>query len=150
MRKWNPLEDLNDIQRDISRFFRKAVGFGQESIGAMAQGGRWMPAIDMYAKDGDLMIKAELAGVTPADIDVNVKDNTLTITGERKTEKEVSEKDVYRMETSYGKFARSITLPKEVKAEDIKASYSNGILTVEVPKAAPKEAEEKQVKVEIE
>jgi len=151
MKKWNPFEDLTDIQKDISRFFRKAVGFGTESLGlpTMGEGGRWMPAVDLYAKDGDLILKAELPGVTATDVNVSVRDNTLTIKGERKTEKEMTEENTYRMETSYGKFKRSIALPKAVKAEDIKASYSNGVLTVEVPQAAPKKEEEKEVKVEV-
>lgn len=149
MRKWNPVEDLADIQKDISRFFRSSVGFGTERLGSMFEPGRWVPAIDMYAQDGDLMVKADLPGVSPADVNVKVRDNQLIITGERKGEKEVSEKDVYRMESSYGKFTRQIALPSKVKVEEIKASYSNGILTVQVPKAAPQKEEEKEVKIEV-
>lgn len=149
MRRWNPLEDLADIQKDISRFFRRAVGFSGETLGTMFEPGRWVPAIDMYAKDGNLMVKAELPGVSPADINVKVRDNALIITGERKAEKEVTEKDVYRMETSYGKFRRQISLPTKVKPEEIKARYSNGVLTVEVPQAAPPKEEEKEVKIEV-
>ena len=150
MKNWNPIDDLADIQKDIGRFFRKAVGFGTENLGwPMVGEGRWMPAVDLYAKDGDLILKAELPGMAPADVNVSVRDNTLTIKGERKTEKEMTEENVFRMETSYGKFKRSISLPKAVKAEDVKASYSNGVLTVEVPEAAPKKEEEKEVKVEV-
>ncbi len=146
----NPVfDDLLDVQRDIGRFFRKAVGFGTETISGLAKTERgWMPAIDMYAENGNLVIRAELSGVDEKDINVSVKDNMLTISGERKTEKEIKEEDVYRMEINYGKFQRSISLPKDVTPEEVKASYSNGVLEVTLPGAAKEEPKEHKVVIE--
>lgn len=149
VRRWSPFDDLLDIQRDIGRFFRKAVGFGTEATTAGFEGA-WVPAIDVYAKDGALMVEAELPGVSPADIEVKVRDGALSITGERREEKEVKKENIYHREQSYGRFKRSVSIPKEVEPEDIKASYANGVLTVEVPGAAKEKREEgKEVKVEV-
>ncbi len=151
IQRWSPFDDLIDIQKDISKFFRRAVGFGTGAATTGFESARgWMPAVDIYASDGDLKVKAELPGVMPGDIDVSVSDGELTIKGERKSEKEMSEKNVYRMESSYGKFQRTITLPKETKAEDIKASYKDGVLTVEVPGAVKEEEKEPKKKINVE
>lgn len=151
VQKWNPFDDLLDIQRDIGKFFRRSVGFGSEAVSAGLESARgWAPAVDIYTTDGALKVKAELPGVMPNDIDVSLSDGQLVIKGERKSEKEMNEKNVYRMETSYGKFQRTITLPKEVKAEDIKASYKDGVLTVEVPGAMEEEEKEPKKKIDVE
>ncbi len=145
----NPvIDDLQDIQRDLGRFFRRAVGFGTETVdNLMRTGGEWMPAIDVYAENGDLVVKAELSGVDPKDVNLTVKDNALTISGERKAKKEINEENVYRLETNYGKFQRTIELPKEVNPEDVKASYSNGVLEVRLPGAAKEEPKEHKVQI---
>lgn len=146
----NPMfDDLIDVQKDISRFFRRAVGFGAETLDTFARpDGGWIPAVDVYAKNGNLIVKAQLPSVDPNNIDVSVKNNVLTISGERKAEQEVSEENVYTMESSYGQFERSVTLPQEVKLEKIKASYSNGVLEIEIPGAAKKEPKEQKIPVE--
>lgn len=145
--KWNPIEDLYDIQKDISRMFRRAFG-ATESLTDWLKAGRWLPALDVFSRDNNLIIRAEIPGVEPDQVDVSITDNTLTISGERKQEEKIEEKDVYMMESSYGKFRRSLSLPREVKPEEIKASFSNGILEVVIPQAAP-EVKPKHVKVEI-
>ncbi|RJQ31256.1 MAG: Hsp20/alpha crystallin family protein [Actinobacteria bacterium] len=144
--KWNPLEDVYDIQRDISKMFRRAFGATSEQMTSWMKASAWIPALDVYTKDNLLVIKAELPGVAPEDVDVSITENTLTITGERKQEKEIKEKDVFMMESSYGKFRRSLSLPKNVKADQIKANFNNGVLEVVVPQIAP---EIKPQKVEI-
>jgi HSP20 family protein len=133
---WSPFEDLTRFQREMSKMFRRPFM-------------RWAPTVDAYSKGNDLVVKAELPGVKKEDVDVSVSDNKLIISGERQKEEKVEEKDYYMMESAYGKFQRSISLPKEVKAEDIKAAFKNGILTVNIPGAAEK-ARPKERKIEIE
>ncbi|TET55208.1 MAG: Hsp20/alpha crystallin family protein [Actinobacteria bacterium] len=149
LRKWSPFDDLVDIQKDISRFFRSALGYGTETISTMVERGQWVPAVDVYTKDGKLMVKTQVPGVDPSNINVRVKNGHLIITGERKAEEKVEEKDVYRMESSYGKFERSISLPKDVEPGNIKATYENGVLTIELPQAEEEKVEEKEIPIEI-
>lgn len=133
---WNPFEDLADWSRQV----RKSV----KSMGT----NMWMPTIDVYSKNNDLIVEAELPGVNKDEVDVSVSEKMLMISGERKQEEKVEEENYYRMESSYGKFQRSISLPVEVKPEDIKASFKNGVLKVVVP-GAGKEAP-KKTKIDIE
>lgn len=97
----------------------------------------WMPTIDVFSRDDDLVIRAELPGIDPKrDVDISVRDGTLVIRGERKYEQRTEQADRYLTEIFYGSFLRTVPLPDGVKASDIKARYDNGILEVVVPKAA--------------
>jgi HSP20 family protein len=99
------------------------------------------PRMDIFEKDGALMVKAELPGVKKEDVAITLDDGDLVIRGESKAESEVKEEDYYRMERSYGSFYRRLPLPFEAQAEDIKASFADGVLEVTVPKpATPKPA----------
>ena len=101
----------------------------------------WAPRIDIFEKDGALMVKAELPGVKKEDVSVALDDGDLIIRGERKTESEVKEEDYHRMEWSYGEFYRRLPLPFEAQVEGIKASFTDGVLEISVPKPAiPKPA----------
>lgn len=101
----------------------------------------WAPRIDIFEKDGALMVKAELPGVKKEDVSVTLDDGDLIIRGERKAESEVKEENYYRMERSYGEFYRRLPLPFDAPAEGIKASFTDGVLEVSVPKpATPKPA----------
>ena len=106
-----------------------------------------MPAVDVYEEKDDVVIKAEIPGLSKEDISVQVTDSTLTIKGEKKREEEVKENDYYRCERSFGAFTRAVNLPSEVKAEQVKASFKNGVLEVRMPKT--EEAKKKAVTVKI-
>jgi HSP20 family protein len=108
----------------------------------------WPPAVDMFERDNEVVVRAEIPDMSKEDIDISVLGNTLTIQGERKAEEEVKEDDYYCREHSYGKFQRDITLPQGVDAENIKASYKNGILEVVLPKT--EEAKPKKIEVAVE
>ena len=95
----------------------------------------WAPAVDIFEKGDDLVIRAEVPGIERNDIELNVEDNTLVIRGERKQEQGLDENNVHRLERSHGKFVRSFRLPKTVDASKISAEYKNGILQVTLPKA---------------
>lgn len=114
---------------------------------APTEGAIWAPSMDVYEKDGELIVKAELPGVKKEEITVELADGNLVIRGERKAEHEVKEQDYYRMERSYGTFQRRVPLPFELKPEQIQAKYSDGVLEVHVPK--PKEERPQPQKVTV-
>jgi HSP20 family protein len=107
-------------------------------------GGRqesWLPAVDVFDRKDAVVLKAELAGMDPDDIEIEVEDNVLTIKGERTFEEKVDDERYYRVERRFGSFQRSLALPQGVKAGEIQAGYEDGILTVTVPKAEEEKAQ---------
>jgi len=106
-----------------------------------------MPSIDVYEEKDSVVVKAELPGMTKEDIEVNLAGENLTIKGEKKEDKEVKEDNYYRRERSYGSFLRTVALPSEVKRDEIKASFKDGVLEVRMPKT--EDAKKKSVSVKI-
>jgi HSP20 family protein len=115
--------------RDIDRVFD--AFFGQSD-----QGRRWVPPMDLVEADEHFILKADLPGLTEADVNIEVQDGTLTISGERKAEREQRERGWYRIERSFGSFNRSLTLPDGVDPDSIDASFSDGVLEIRIPKPA--------------
>jgi HSP20 family protein len=109
---------------------------------------QWWPSMDIYSKDDDLVIKAEVPGALPQDIDVDLDDDVLTISGKRAHEEEVEEDDYYRKECAFGSFCRTIPLPKGVKEEDISAKLKDGVLEVVVKGAGTSVPTKKKIPVE--
>lgn len=107
-----------------------------------------VPSLDVFEEEDELVVKADLPGISKEEIEVTVTGNVVTIKGEKKKEEEVKEKDYYRRERSYGSFVRSVELPCEVKSEQIKANFKDGVLEVRMPKT--EEAKKKSVSVKIE
>ncbi|MDD3468173.1 MAG: Hsp20/alpha crystallin family protein [Campylobacterales bacterium] len=104
------------------------------------------PAVNTREDDKAYYIHADLPGVAKEDIHIDLKENVLSISGERKHKEEIKEKDYYKLESFYGKFQRSFTLPENVNIEAIEASNENGVLNIMIPKAAPKESKKIQIK----
>lgn len=121
--RWNPFEELSSWHRDIDELFGRLAGHSELSPGSR------MPPMETYRKDGQYVVRIDLPGVDPKNVDVHAEGNLLTITGERKSEEEGPE---YR-ETFYGKFERQVTLPQGVEADKISARYENGVLEIQVP-----------------
>ena len=96
----------------------------------------WTPSVDVIESEDAIELKADLAGMEPADISIEVQDNVLTVSGERRFQEEVKEDKYYRIERRYGSFSRTLVLPRAVDEDGIKARYANGLLEVTVPKAA--------------
>ena len=133
---FDPLANLRLFEDAVSRFLTEP------------QGNRpWSPSVDIYETENELVLKAELPEMEEKDIDVRVEGNTLTLSGERKYEKEFKEENALRMERYYGTFSRTFTLPNTVKLEGIKAEYKHGVLTVKLPKR--EEAKMKQIKIAV-
>ena len=139
--RWEPLE-LEDVQNRLSKFFARR-GNGNDDI-TLAD---WAPLADITEDDKEYVIKAELPDVKKEDVRVTVENGVLTISGERKFEKEEKKKKYHRIERAYGTFVRSFTLPDVADAGKVKAEFKNGVLTVHVPKS--EKAKPKQVEVNI-
>ena len=95
----------------------------------------WAPAIEMFERDGQLVVRADLPGMSPDDVRIEVTDDTLTIEGERRSEVEVEDEDFYRSERTYGRFSRVVALPDGVDADNAQARFDNGVLEVTIPLA---------------
>jgi len=143
--RWEPLRDLMTTQRGFDRLFKEAFtpffGEGEPSTRT------WAPPVDIYENENDIVLKAELPGIDPKDVEVRVEDNTLYLKGERKFEKEVKDESYHRIERSYGSFARSFSLPNSINAEKVKAEFKDGLLTLTLPKR--EEAKPKTIKIDV-
>lgn len=143
MSRWDPFEEIRRMQREMDRLFDRVLGSETLRGGYI---GTWMPAVESYTKDGELVFRAELPGVDPKDLEVSVSDRELIIKGERKAEKGAKEENYLYREIAYGAFERRFLLPEGVKTDDLKAKFANGVLEITVP--AP--AIQKPRKIEIE
>jgi HSP20 family protein len=140
--KWEPFSDLVSLRDDMDRFFETFFGQHPED-----REGFWTPILDIEESNGNIVVKAEIPGMEKDEIKVSVRNNMLSISGERKQEIETKDKTFHRIECSYGKFSRTITLPSEIDADKIKAAYKDGVLNIVLPK--PESMKPKQIEVEI-
>ena len=146
--RWQPFRDLVGLQDRMNRLFDEAFqGSGRSADDDWALGGAWAPAVDIYEQDGSIVLKAELPGVDPKDVDIRLENNVLALRGERKLDTEVKRESYHRVERSYGTFTRSFTLPSVVDQEMIKAEYKDGVLRVTLPKK--EEAKPRQINVSV-
>jgi len=139
--RWDPFRTMTSLQDQVNRLFEDSFRgrSGEASLTA------WAPAVDIFETENELVLKADLPDVQEKDIDIRMENNTLTIRGERRFEQEVKEDNYLRVERAYGTFTRSFSLPSTVNAEAIQAEYSNGVLTVRMPKR--EESKPRQIKV---
>ena len=133
--RWDPFRELMNLRRRLGHPASEADDFY----------GAWAPAVDIFENGDDLVIRAEIPGVDKDDVDICVRNNSLTLRGERKREQEVNEDSAYRLERSYGNFVRSFGLPRTVDSSRISAKYSNGVLDIILPKA--EEAKPKRIEI---
>jgi len=147
--RWEPFRDLMTVQDRMNRIFDEAFRGAGRTAGEedWALGGAWAPAVDIYEHEGNLVLKAELPGIDPKDVDVRVENNVLTLHGERKFESEVKREQYHRVERAYGTFSRSFTMPSVVDTEKIKAEFKDGVLRVTLPQR--EEAKPKQISIAV-
>jgi HSP20 family protein len=144
-RELEPFRDFERMRRDMDRFWDS---FFQRGVRRTDEDAEWLPSLDVAETKDEIVVKAEVPGMDPKDIDISLSDGLLTIKGEKKQEREEKEEDYHLVERSYGTFTRSIRLPKEVRRDKISASYKNGVLKVTLPKS--EEAKQKEIKIKVE
>jgi HSP20 family protein len=142
--RWEPFREFSTLQDRMNRLFRETQGNSQEESLTSSS---FAPAVDVYEDEHNVTLKIEVPGIDEKDIDVRIENNTLTVHGERKIEKEEKEENYRRVERQYGSFTRTFNLPPTVDAEKVQADYDKGVLKVTLPKKA--EAKPKQIKVNV-
>jgi len=143
--RWDPFREFVTLQNRMNRLFHDS--FEPEGTNEALTTTRFTPAVDVYEDEHNVTLKIEVPGIDEKDIDVRVENNTLTVHGERKFEKEEKEENYRRVERQYGSFTRTFTLPTTVDHENIQADYDKGVLKIKLAKKA--EAKPKQIKVNV-
>ncbi len=140
-----PLSDVALLQNRLNSIFHDFPRFSGDNESLTS--GNFVPPVDVYEDTHKVVLKLEVPGVKQEDLDIRLENQTLTVKGERKFEKEEQEENFHRIERSYGNFVRSFTIPQTVDTENVGASYDNGVLAITLNKKA--EAKPKQVKISI-
>jgi len=138
--RWEPFRELARLQDEVNRLFDDRGFHAGESVG-------WTPACDIYEDEEAVMLRFELAGVEPKDVDVRFENGVLTIKGERKLERDDKRGNYHRIERPYGTFTRSFSLPGTLDPERIKAEAKTGVLQIALPKKA--EAKPRAIHVKV-
>lgn len=130
--RWDPFRDMVTLREKMNRLFED-VFTGRAEDKELAAG-TWAPAVDIYETENELIMTAEVPGIEEKDIEIKIEDNTLSLRGERKFEKETKEENYHRIERSYGSFYRAFTLPNSIDPDKIQAEHENGVLKISMPK----------------
>jgi HSP20 family protein len=142
--RWDPSREFSNLQDRMNRLFHDSFADGREEALTTTA---FAPPVDVYEDEHSVTLKIEVPGIDEKDIDVRVENNTLTVHGERKFEKDEKEENYRRVERQYGSFTRTFTLPNTVDTENVSANYDKGVLKIKLAKKA--EAKPKQIKVNI-
>ncbi|MEO6866907.1 MAG: Hsp20/alpha crystallin family protein [Gaiellales bacterium] len=138
---WDPSQEISLLQGDMNHLFERFFGSA-----APEKSRRWSPAMDMSEEGGYFVLRSDLPGISEDDVKIEIHDRTLSISGERNYEQKTGEDSGYiRMERSFGRFERSVTLPEGVDFEAIEASFDRGVLELRIPK--PVEAEPRRIEI---
>jgi HSP20 family protein len=142
--RWDSARELDAFQSDVNRLFDSFFG-RREGAADYAASRRWVPAMDLVETEDSLVLRADLPGLDRGDIDIEVKDGVLTVSGERKAQHETQREGYHRVERSFGRFSRALELPKGIDPQSVSASFDKGVLEVRMPKPA----ERKPTRIEI-
>jgi HSP20 family protein len=134
--RWYPFAELGELRSHLDRMFDEFTD-GRERP--------WTPAIDIVRRNGNLVVRADIPGIKPEEVKIDVEDDILTVSGEHEEHKEEKDKHYVRRERRYGSFSRSMTLPPGVEAKNIKATTHDGVVEVTIP--LPKEAKKETVTI---
>jgi HSP20 family protein len=141
---WNPFREMEHFRRDFDDLFDRFLGRGKRGGKAA---GAFEPAVESYIEGDKMVVRADLPGIDPKNVEITVTGDILTIKGAREARHEEKERNFVFREVSYGSFERSITLPAGIKADDIKANYTDGVLELTAP--APKELAARKVPIQV-
>src|SRR3954465_8601888 len=131
--RWEPLRELTTLQNEMNRLFGSVIDTpSHQSNGGTLR--RWMPAMDLVETGDHFVLRADLPGLSESDVNIEVEDRVLTVSGERKAEHETTKEGFHRVERAFGSFSRSLTLPEGINAEAVEASFDRGVLEVRIPK----------------
>lgn len=138
--EWNPFKEVDNIGREMLNFFeRSPFGF----LGRITS-----PRVDVYQTEKDIIVKAEIPGVSKEDLNIYVDENSIRLSGQTRRSNEFKDEQVYRSERFYGSFSRTIPLPVEIKSNETKAEYKDGILTITAPKVEPTKIKGKRIDIQ--
>ena len=144
--RWEPAREISSLQSEMNRLFNTFF----DTPTTTGNGGavrRWVPSMDLVETDEHFVLRADLPGLSEQDVAIELEDNVLTVSGERKAEHEEKKEGFYRMERSFGQFRRSLTLPEGVDADAIAATFDKGVLEVRIPK--PEERKPRRVAIQV-
>ncbi len=139
--RWEPAREMSTLQGEMNRLFNTFF----EGNGDASTVRRWAPAMDLIEAEDHLVLRADLPGMSEEDVQIEVRDNVLTVSGERKTEHEEKRNGYHRVERAFGTFARTLTLPEGVNADSIEASFDKGVLEVRIPK--PEQRQPRRIEI---
>jgi HSP20 family protein len=142
--RWEPFRELAALQNEMGRWMNQVAG-GVASPTGNGQSSTWLPAVDVWETETELVLSFDLPGIKEDKIAVELDDNVLTVSGERERTQSHSNDRFYRFERRFGQFSRSVTLPSGIKEDDIEADYKNGVLEIRVPK--PEEQKPKRIQI---
>jgi HSP20 family protein len=139
--RWDPVQELDSFDSDLNRLFDAFFGARPANGGVR----RWLPPMDLVETDEHLVLKADLPGLERDDVNIEIKDDVLTISGERKAEHEERRGGYHRVERAYGGFSRSLSLPHGTDADQVQAEFDKGVLEIRIPKPAERKAHRVQI-----
>jgi HSP20 family protein len=145
--RWEPVRELHTMQNEMNRLFNTFFDSPTPGNGGNGAARRWIPAMDVVETDDHFVLRADLPGMSEQDVNIELEDSVLTISGERKAEHEQRNEGYYRVERASGAFSRSLTLPEGVNAEGIQASFESGVLEVRIPK--PEQHKPRKVQISL-
>jgi HSP20 family protein len=141
--RWEPLRELTTLQNEMNRLFGSVFDAPAQGNGGTLR--RWMPAMDLVETEDHFVLRADLPGMSEEDVNIEVEERVLTISGERKAEHTESKDGYHRVERAFGSFSRSLTLPEGIDAEAVAASFDRGVLEVQIPK--PEERKPRKISI---
>ena len=148
--RWEPLREFSTLQNEMNRLFNTVFDAPPAADGANGGGTparRWMPAMDLLETDDHFVLRADLPGLSEADVDLSLESDVLTLSGERRVEHEQRGEGFYRVERATGAFSRSLTLPEGVDGDAITARFDKGVLEVRIPKPEQRKPRRLQIQV---
>jgi HSP20 family protein len=140
--RFEPAREVDTLQNEVNRVFDAFFGGGPSSA---SRARRWVPAMDLVETDDHLVLRADLPGMSKDDVNIEIKDGVLTVSGERRAEQEDRSEGFYRLERAFGSFSRSLSLPDGIDVDSVDADFTDGVLEVRIPK--PEERKPHRVQI---